>query len=101
MAIDLQDTARVARISGGDLTALEAKYHLTCLTELQNRHRSKTLRQRRKCSEYQNEEHKSEDRALIELTSSTEKSVEDGIFNFKVVDLRKLYEKRHQDFRLH
>ena len=69
MATDLQDTALVARIYGGDLFALEAKYYLTCLTEPRYRHRSKTLRQCRKCSEYQNEEHKSEARAFIELTS--------------------------------
>lgn len=34
MATDLQDTALLAKISGGDLIAIEAKYHLTCLTEL-------------------------------------------------------------------
>ena len=40
MAIDLQDSALLTRIEGGDLTALEAKYHLSCLTALRNRHRS-------------------------------------------------------------
>ena len=32
MATDLEDTALLTRIDGGDLTALEAKYHLSCLT---------------------------------------------------------------------
>ena len=40
MAKDLQDTALLTRIEGGDLTSLKAKYHLSCLTWLRNRHRS-------------------------------------------------------------
>ena len=31
MAADLQDTALLTKIEGGDLIALEAKYHLACL----------------------------------------------------------------------
>ena len=37
IATDLQDTTLLAKISGGDLIAIEAKYHLTCLTELRKR----------------------------------------------------------------
>ncbi len=44
-----------------------------------------------------NEKQNYEARAFIELTSSVEKSVEDGIFNFKLVDILKLYEKRLQE----
>ena len=40
MARDLQDTALLTKIDGGDLTALEAKYHLACLTGIRNKHRS-------------------------------------------------------------
>ena len=40
MATDLQDVEIMARISGGDLMAIEAKYHLSFLTKLRNRHRS-------------------------------------------------------------
>ena len=39
MAIKLQDTALLARISGGDLVAIEAKYHLDCLTRYRNKYR--------------------------------------------------------------
>jgi hypothetical protein len=45
MATYLQDTDLLSRIEGGDLIALDAKYHLACLTLLRNRHRS-LLRQR-------------------------------------------------------
>lgn len=34
MAKDLQDVALLAKIEGGDLIALEAKYHLSCLATL-------------------------------------------------------------------
>ena len=30
MAEDLQDTALIAKLSGGDLIAIEAKYHSKC-----------------------------------------------------------------------
>ena len=38
MATDLQDTLLLTRIAGGNPTALEAKYHLACLTSLRYRH---------------------------------------------------------------
>ena len=40
MAKDLRDASLLARIEGGDLIALEAKYHLSCLATFRNRHRS-------------------------------------------------------------
>lgn len=38
-AIQLEDTELLAKLSPGDMIALEAKYHLTCLTKLYNRAR--------------------------------------------------------------
>jgi len=40
MAKDLEDYELLSRISGGDLIAIEAKYHLRCLTNLRNKHRT-------------------------------------------------------------
>ena len=40
MATDLQETELMARIEDGDLVALEAKYHLECLTALRYYYRS-------------------------------------------------------------
>ena len=37
---ELNDSRLLVRIVGGDLTAIGAKYHLKCLTELKNRYRS-------------------------------------------------------------
>ena len=36
----MQDTSLISRISGGDLVAIEAKYHRSCLTANKNRYRS-------------------------------------------------------------
>ena len=38
--MDLKDTALLFTIEGGDLVALDAKYHLVCLAGLRNRNRS-------------------------------------------------------------
>ena len=39
MTKDLQDASLLARIEGGDLIALEAKYHLSCLAIFHSHHR--------------------------------------------------------------
>lgn len=39
-AFDLQDEKLIAKLSSGDLIALEAKYHLTCLSQLYRRRES-------------------------------------------------------------
>ena len=95
MAIDLQDSALLTRIEGGDLTALEAKYHLSCLTALRNRHRS-FLRQS-ETSNIDREEGKIEARAFVELITHVENSIENGTFCFKFSVLRQIYESRLHD----
>ena len=97
MATDLQDTALLAKLEGGDLIALDAKYHLACLTQLRNRYRS-LLRQSQQDPYYRNEEKKKQARVFVELISYIENSVEDGTFCFKFSDLRHLFEKRLLDY---
>ena len=89
MAKDLQDTALLTRIEG-DLTALVAKYHLSCLTGLRNRHRS-LLRQSQSQGLDQNLADKVEARAFVELATHTENSVKSGTFCFKFSVLRQMY----------
>ena len=40
MAQDLHDTSLIAKLSAGDLIAIEAKYHYNCLSAYKNRYRS-------------------------------------------------------------
>ena len=93
MAVDLQDTAVLAATEGGDLIALDAKYHLTCLAGLRNRHRS-FIRQNQSSHSSQTEERKMQARVFVELITYVENAVEDGQFCFKISSLRQLYESR-------
>ena len=40
MALEMQDTTLTAKLSAGDVIAIEAKYHLQCLTAYRNKYRS-------------------------------------------------------------
>ena len=59
MATDLQYTALLAKIGGGDRHALEAKYHMACLTKLRNTHRSLNREQQEisSCNTEEKKEH--------------------------------------------
>lgn len=97
MATDLQDTALLAKIGGGDLHALEAKYHMACLTKLRNSHQS-LKREEQEIASCNIEEKKIEARALTELLSYVETSVEEGMLCFKLSELRFLYQSRLNNF---
>ena len=60
IAKDLNDTSLLTKIQGGDLIALESKYHLSCLAKLRNRHRSYLRETDEEISSTMNEERKME-----------------------------------------
>jgi len=93
IARDLEDTSLLAKIEGGDLIALESKYHLSCLVKLRNHHRS-YLRESGGNSGELIKEAKMEVRAFAELLAHIETLVEEGTFVLKFSELRALYEKR-------
>ncbi|KAG1656278.1 LMBR1 domain-containing protein 2 [Nymphon striatum] len=88
----VDDTALLARISGGDLVAIEAKYHYDCLSLYKNRHRSA----QRASHSYTatNESRLQEASAFAELVSYIECSVENGNYIFKLSELHGLYVSR-------
>ena len=98
MAKDLRDASLLAKIDGGDLIALEAKYHLSCLATLRNCHRSH-VRGVQSASEDSFEKEEMEARALVELLTHIESSVEEGNFFFKLSELRFLYESCLKDLK--
>jgi hypothetical protein len=93
MATDLQDTAVLAKIAAGDVVAVDGMYHLNCLTEFRNRHRS-FLRKRKSTDGSPTKEKKIEARAFIELVNFIEASVEEDVFYFKLSELRHMYIER-------
>lgn len=97
MATELEDTALLAKLEGGDLIALEAKYHLGCLTKLRNCHRS-LLRAYHESSGCNIEEHQKKARAYTELVTYIESAVENGTFCFKLAGLHHLYEQHLKEF---
>ena len=96
MAKVLQETELMTRLEGGDLIALEAKYHLECLTGLRNRYRS-LLRQRETDSGESSETAMIKARGLVELFSYIENCIEEGTFYFKFSVLHELYQNRLRD----
>ena len=101
MIYDLNDYDLLAKISGGsDLAATEAKYHIGCLTDIRNRH--KTFLKKEKRAESGEDDERSlkifnETRAFLKLTDFIENSVEDGAHFFVAAELHSMYENRLKD----
>ena len=95
MANDMQDNALLTKISGGDLVAIEAKYHFSCLSENRNRHRSYLCK---KSKEVDTDYERVKARAFVEAVSYVEVAIKDELYMFKVKELRCLYQKRLKEF---
>lgn len=96
MAKELEDFELLSRISGGDLVAIEAQYHIGCLTKFRNSHRS-LKRKEDNMDEDSLNEMMNESRAFVELTTYIETSVEEGKMLFKLSELHSMYEARLGD----
>ena len=96
MATDFQDSALLKHIAGGDMIAIEAKYHKTCMTNLSNRHRAFLCQSQD--SQSGEEDKKNEARAFVELISFMERCVDDGKYILTLRELHQLYMNRPQHF---
>ena len=97
MITELNDAKLMARIVGGDLIAMAVKYHLRCLVDLRNRHRS--LTRKRRTDEENTEEKMNESRAFVELISYIKKAMDSGIL-FKLSDIHSMYVDRLENLGL-
>jgi hypothetical protein len=88
MATELQDSSLLARISGGDLIAIEAKYHYNCLSTFKNKHRSA---QRAQNSSINQEDELIQAQVFADLILYIEESIENGTFIFKLSELHSMY----------
>ena len=95
MATDLQNVEIMARISGRDMISIEAKYHLSCLTKLRNRHRS--FQRKLKRQTMKKDDNVAEYHAFEECLQFIDDSVMEGVFLFKIKDLHSLSTKRLAD----
>ena len=91
MATELQDTELLSRLAGGDLVAIEAKYHNNCLRNYKNRYRGMQRKQQTLTSDTLKDEIDS--RVFAELASYIENEVEEGVYIFKLSDLHHLHEE--------
>ena len=96
MAKKLEDFELLSRISGGDLVAVEAQYHIGCLTKFRNSHRSLKRKEDNMDDDSLNEMI-NESRAFVELTTYIETSVDQGKMLFKLSELHSMYEARLLD----
>jgi len=96
MAEELQDTIMISKTAGGDLIAIDAKYHLNCLASYKNRYRS--FIRSKTSSQSQNEDKLLLAHAFVELVSYIESNTESGNFIFKLSLLHNLYESRRHSF---
>lgn len=95
MALDLNDSMLLARLSGEDLVAMEAKYHARCLIAFRNRYRSV---QRAKVATAKQKECSNETILLAlaygELFSYIESQIDVGETLFILAELHRLLQER-------
>lgn len=97
IATELGKFDLLAKISQGDLIAIEAKYHMKCLTNLRNEYRSLIRQTKRESLDSQDDEKVNESRAFVELVAYVESSVESGTQFFVLKELHDMYAKRLDD----
>ena len=96
MAKELEYFELLSRISGGDLVATEAQYHIGCLTKFRNSHRSSKGKEDNMDDDSLNAM-MNESRAFVELTTYMETSVDEGKMLFKLSELHSMDEANKQD----
>ena len=93
MAEELRDTSVMSKLVGGDLVAIDAKYHNSSLSAYKNRYRS-LMRSKASLHGSKEVENPLLARAFAELVSYIESNVDSGSYIFKLSVLHSLYEDR-------
>ena len=100
MILELQDCTLLLRVCGFDLTVEEAKYHMKCITELRNRYKKLTSKERQETRERE-EEKVTESQAFIELVDYIRSSAENDKLMFLLSELHTMYVKRLATLGVH
>ncbi len=91
MATEMNDTSVLVDLADGDLVAIEAKYHLACLTKYRNRYRSH-CRSASKLSPANEPLKRAKATAFAKTVSFIESALEEGTHIFKLAEVHKLYQ---------
>ena len=96
----LEDFHLLSRISGGDLIAIKAKYHMRCLTTLRNKERSVERKKKRieVCWQALEDEKVNESRTFVELKEYIMDAVLNETYFFVMPELHSMYENCLKDF---
>lgn len=86
----LEDSLLLAKISGGDLLAIEAKYHIDSLTKFRNKYCLVKTKEESIDDDTMNEM-LNESHAFVEPTTYRENSVDKGKLIFKLSELPSMY----------
>lgn len=97
MATEMGDKDLLVKLSGGDLVAIEAKYHFKCLSNYRNRYRA-YLRAGTSSSSLADSRAKAQ--AFAEMVADIESMIEEGNHILKLTDLHAIYEERLQKLGL-
>jgi len=97
-AMALGDSRPLAKLANGDMIAIEAKYHASCLAQLYNRHRSLERAHYQQLSTNTSLTESLNSIVFAQLTAYIEevRSVANIAPHFKLADLKKLYGERLQ-----
>lgn len=90
MATEMGDMDLLVKLSEGDLVAIEAKYHLNCLSRYRNRYRSHLRAKSDSSSSLHSTDRKAKAQAFAELISHIEGCLEEDTNIFKLADLHSI-----------
>ena len=100
MATAMGDQDLLVKLAGGDLVAIEAKYHFNCLSKYRNRYRAHV----RAGTSVSNSQHSADSRAKAQAFAETiadiENMIEEGNQILKLTDLYAMYVKRSRKLGL-
>ena len=97
MATEMNDADLLTKLADRDLIAIEAKYHLACLTKYRNQYRSHTRTGQCSSDVQSVEVQKAKAMAFARTVSFIENGLDDGTFFFKMSDVHRLCQEYLKD----
>lgn len=94
MATAMGDKNLLVKLSGGDLVAIEAKYHFNCLSDYRNRYRAHLRAGASSSNSPCLADSRAKAQAFAEMAADIESMIEEGNQIFKLTDLHAIYEDR-------